>query len=462
VTCRAADVPSRLPSDEGAFAALVDGLLSETTGLAADGEAVVAWRGGRRWVQRFEPVRLEAEAGPPRLREGGVYLITGGLGGLGLAVAEHLAERYRAKLILLGRSGLPEREGWPAWLAGHDEDDRVSRRIRKVERLEQLGAEILLTRGDSADQAALRAVKAQILERFGRVDGIVHAAGVPGMGLIQTKTREIAEAVLAPKVHGTLALDDVFADQPLDFLVLFSSVTAVLSQPGQADYSAANAFLDAFAHAANRRGGPFTVAIDWDAWQEVGMAVETEVPDALRAWREESLRQGVSPAQGVEALERALRGALPQLAVSRRDFQARIEESYAARGLEELAAAETGEAREAHARPTLSSAFVPPRNEAEQKIAAIWEEILGIDRVGVHDNFFDLGGNSLIGLKVISRVKSAFQADVSAVTLFEGPTVSALARLVQPAAEDEERAPVFEDRRSRGALRREKLRRRQA
>jgi acyl carrier protein len=247
----------------------------------------------------------------------------------------------------------------------------------------------------------------------------------------------------------------------LSFLALFSSVTAVLSQPGQADYSAANAFLDAFAFAENARGGPFTVSVDWDAWQEVGMAVETEVPEALRAWREESLRQGLSPAQGIDALERALRGDLPQLALSRRDFQTRIEESYASKGLEELAAEAGGAAREAHARPALSSAFVPPRSEAEQKIASIWEEILGIDKVGVHDNFFDLGGNSLIGLKVISRVKAEFQADISAVTLFEGPTVSALARLVQPSAEgDEEQIPVFEDRRSRGAMRREKLRNR--
>jgi amino acid adenylation domain-containing protein len=460
VTCRAVDL-----SESPGGPALVDGLLSE---IAAGGsDSVVTLRGGRRWVQRFEPVRLDAEAGRPRLREGGVYLITGGLGGIGLAVAERLAERYRAKLVLLGRSGLPAREEWAAWLEAHGEDDRVSRRIRKVQRLEELGAEVLTVSADSADRDALRAVKVEVLERFGRVDGIVHAAGVPGMGLIQTKTREAAAAVLAPKVRGTLALADLFRDQPLDFLALFSSVTAVLSQPGQADYSAANAFLDAFAHAAhaanaaNSAGGPFTVAIDWDAWQDVGMAVETEVPDALRAWREESLRQGVSPAQGVEALERALRGALPQLAVSRRDFQTRIEESYSSRGLQELAAAET--AREAHARPALASAFVPPRSEAEQKIAAIWEEILGIDRVGVHDNFFDLGGNSLIGLKVISRVKSEFQADVSAVTLFEGPTVSSLARLVQPAAEGEEpQAPVLEDRRSRGALRREKLRRRQA
>ncbi len=254
-------------------------------------------------------------------------------------------------------------------------------------------------------------------------------------------------------------LAEVFADQPLDTFVLFSSVTALLSQPGQSDYAAANGFLDAFARAEHLRGGLPAVSIDWDAWQEVGMAVETEVPEEFRAHREENIRKGLSPAQGVDALERALRGALPQVAVSREDFQARVEESYASKSLEELAA-EAAAAREVHARPVLGSAYVAPRNEVEEKLAVIWQEILGIDRVGVHDNFFDLGGNSLVGLKVISRVKSELKADVTSVSLFEGPTVSAFARLLQRAEGEGAEAPGFEDRKSRGAMRREMVRRR--
>lgn len=187
------------------------------------------------------------------------------------------------------------------------------------------------------------------------------------------------------------------------------------------------------------------------------MAVETEVPAELKAWREESLKKGLSPAQGVEALERVLRSSLSQVAVVREDFQSQIEESYAAKSLEELAA-EAVEAREVHARPVLGSAYVAPRNELEEKLAAIWQEILGIDRVGIHDNFFDLGGNSLVGLKVISRVKSELNAEVTGVSLFEGPTVSAFAKLLQ--REEGEGGEAFEDRRSRGAMRRERMRQR--
>ena len=112
----------------------------------------------------------------------------------------------------------------------------------------------------------------------------------------------------------------------------------------------------------------------------------------------------------------------------------------------------------AHARPNLGSAFVAPRGEVEEKIARVWQEILGIEQVGAHDSFFELGGNSLVGLKVISRLKAELGGDLSAVHLFEGPTVAALARLVAPAPE-EVPTEVYNERRSRGAQRREKLRR---
>jgi amino acid adenylation domain-containing protein len=459
VSCRVidvsmSDVSSRQPRRSEA---LLDGLIAEAIG----GDRVVAWRGSHRWVQVWEPVRMEKDTGRPRIVEGGVYLLTGGLGGIGLAVAEHLALRYRAKLVLAGRSGLPAPETWEEWTSSRGEDDRTSRRIRQVRRLEELGAEVLVAAADSADGEAMARLREQALARFGRIDGIFHAAGVPGAGLIQTKTREAAESVLAPKVHGTRVLAELFGDQPLAFVALFSSVTSVLSQPGQADYAAANVFLDAWAHAENARGGPFTVSVNWDAWQEVGMAVETEVPAEIKAWREESLRQGVSPAQGVDALERALRGGLVQVAVSRKDFQGRIEESFSADALAELA--NVPEAREVHSRPTLSGAFVAPRDETERRIAKIWEEVLGIDRVGVHDNFFDLGGNSLIGLKVVSRVKAELQADLSPVALFEGPTVASMAKLTEKLDDDgSEPPPALGDRRSRGAMRREKMRQRRA
>jgi acyl transferase domain-containing protein len=255
---------------------LLDDLFAEAAGPFDATEPVVAWRHGERWVRTFGPARLDGDERPvPRVREGGVYLITGGLGGVGLALAEELAGLARVKLALLGRTALPRREEWAAAL---DQGGTAAERIRKVQALEAMGAEVLTLTADVTDPVALAAALRETEERLGPVRGVVHAAGVPGGRLLQLLTPEAAEGVLAPKVRGTLALASALGDQPLDFFVLCSSINAVVGGFGQSDYCAANAFLDAFAqaaHARHRRRGPYTVAIDWDRWEEVGMAARS-------------------------------------------------------------------------------------------------------------------------------------------------------------------------------------------
>lgn len=243
--------------------------------------AVVAYRGKQRWQQQFERVALGEVVATPRLRAGGVYLITGGLGGVGLAIAEDLAHRVQAKLVLLGRSLFPERATWAEWQATHAADEPTSQKIRKILALEALGAEVLVLSADVADATQMTAVVEQIRSRFGQLNGIVHSAGVIPTGDTITmlrKTRSAAERVFAPKVQGTLLLDTLFQHEPLDFVLYCSSLAAVVGGMGQADYAGANAFLDAFAYYAMARTTDqrrvFTTSINWGSWQEVGRAVE--------------------------------------------------------------------------------------------------------------------------------------------------------------------------------------------
>ena len=269
IQCCSIDVV--LPRIEDRTEGLVDQLLAEIN--AEMTELIIAYRGRHRWVQTFEPVRLEEHAAAlSRLKTGGVYLITGGLGGMGLALARHLAETVQARLILTDHSALPTSDEWDTWLSTHEEDDGVSHKIRQVRELEALGTEILAVQADVTDRAQMQSVVTQAQARFGRMDGAIHAAGVPGGGLIQLKTREMAEQVMAAKVKGTLILADALQHMPLDFLVLCSSINSVVSRLGQVDYSAANAFLDAFVHAYHAQP---TLVINWETWREVGMAVKT-------------------------------------------------------------------------------------------------------------------------------------------------------------------------------------------
>src|SRR5262249_25896094 len=157
-------------------------------------------------------------------------LITGGLGGMGLVLAEHLARTVRAKLVLVGRSPLPAREKWAEWLETHAEAEASSRKMRQVQELEALGAEVLVLSADVTDAEQMQAVVAQAAQQFGALHGVIHAAGIAGGGLIQLKTAEAADAVLAPKTRGLLALEAACRELPLDFLALSSSLTSMVGE----------------------------------------------------------------------------------------------------------------------------------------------------------------------------------------------------------------------------------------
>lgn len=269
ISCRALDVV--LPKGDFLRDRLADQILAEL--LSDRAESAVAYRHDQRWVLELEPLSLERREDPgPRLRPGGVYLLTGGLGGIGLTIAEHLARSVRAKLVLMGRSGLPERAHWSAWAARGDE--AMARRIRKVLALEAAGSEVLVVQADVTDPSQVAWAVAQTIGRFGTLNGVLHGAGIPAGGLIQLKTPEAVEAVMAPKIRGTRALAAAVAGLPLDFFVLHSSTLGLTGDVGQVDYCAANAFLDAFAHAHGLLTGQPTISIDWSVWSDVGMAFD--------------------------------------------------------------------------------------------------------------------------------------------------------------------------------------------
>ncbi len=330
---------------------------------------------------------------------------------------------------------------WNDYVAQRGETDSTSKRIRVAQELEAAGAEVFIGEADVADETRMRAVIDAARARFGRIDGVIHSAGVAGAGMIQLKTREAAAAVLAPKVDGTRVLARIFAGEQLDFMLLCSSLTSILGLLGQVDYCAANAYLDAFAHQYAAATGTFTVAINWTAWREVGMAVETQ---QLREnlGKDQMLDNGLSNQDGVDAICRILATATDrQVAVTPIEIQLLLdaerddadsenkekprEGASSGRPVSSSASAQTS-----HPRPNLQSVFVAPRSDVEKRISRVWEEMLGIEPVGIHDNFFELGGHSLLAVRVMTRVNETLGTDLPVAKLYEGLTVGFLATLV--------------------------------
>jgi acyl transferase domain-containing protein/acyl carrier protein len=449
LTCRCVDVVVP-PRGSPQVQALAHQLVAELSTTSPD--AVIAYRGKQRWAQAFEPVRLEEAQIPIRsFRNAGVYLITGGLGGIGLTLADYLARTFQAKLILIGRSAFPEPQLWQAWLAGHDPQDDTSRKIRAVQALEAAGAEVLVQSADMAIPQQLRAVFQQTQERFGRIDGVIHTAGISGrqaIKLIPDIDVHQANVHFQAKIQGVYTLETILKDMPVDFCLLFSSNASILGGIGCAAYAAANIFMDNFANDRNQQTGSQWISANWDVWASgeelsTGKGYQTSID-----------QYAMLPAEGVEAFRRVVcLAASSQIVIATGDLSRRLDIWISQAGLHKAATTDTdGALPLRHTRPQLGTVYVPPSSELEQRIAEVWQELIGIDQVGIHDSFFDLGGNSLIALKLIAHLNQELHIDLPVTRIFEGPTVHALASIINQEAHQ----PTYEQSRNRGELRRQK------
>ncbi len=234
--------------------------------LAQPGNHVAALRGTKRYVQKLRPQPL---TDTPDLPQGAAWVITGGFGGIGQSVAEALIQRSDAKIVLIARTALPPREDWESAKA---RGDAATRRILQVERLEAMGGEVMIAAADVCNIDEMRAAFDAARARFGKIHGVIHAAGTIDDAPLAAKSVSSVENVFAPKVHGTRVLDSLLPDGAVERIVVFSSTSTLTAPAGQVDYVAANEYLNAWAMA--RSGKTRGTAIDWGIWAEVGMAAD--------------------------------------------------------------------------------------------------------------------------------------------------------------------------------------------
>lgn len=438
VSCRYIDVGISAGGAQGG-ARLIDHLLAEFLSFPPD--KVILYRGGQRWSQTYENVRLDggdAEARP--LKRGGVYVIVGGLGQVGLLLAHFLAQNYGAKLALIGRTGLPPADTWDQWLASHEESDVTCRRIRKVRELESLGTELVILNADAADIKQMGPAIDEVYKRFGLIDGLIYGAfnystdksTVSHFGRIG---RDESERMFRPTVYGLYVLEEVLKGRELDWCLLLSSTASVTGGIGYVSYAAANLFRDAYAASHNRTRRAAWISSDWDGW------LLRDIPNRVINTNSNMDLHAMTPAESTEAFKRVVTMALAdQVVISATDLQARLgqlarAESHGSKGK----AAASGPAEKAEQQPSAPSnsngnqarTFVAPRNELEQAIAEIWQQVLGLERVGIHDDFFDLGGDSLLATRVFARLRDTFEMSLPLRTIFETPTVAQLVELIE-------------------------------
>jgi len=296
-------------------------------------------------------------------------------------------------------------------LREHNDDDVVSNRIRKVRELEAAGAEVLTLSADAASEEQMFAAVARTVERFGRLDGVIHGAAAPAGTEKEIRNTSPVDCMVQfqAKVHGLPVLEKVLSGRDYKFCLMLSSLSSVLGGVAFAAYAAANIYVDTFVRKHNQVQRQPWVSVNWDAWN----------------------RDAIDPQNGGEALERILSiGPISQIVVSTRDLNARLEQWVSFEDSPAAVTVEKAENSVLHPRPDLPSAYVAPGNELEQDLADTWQELLGIEQVGIADNFFELGGHSLLATMLMSRLRKEFGVELSLRSFFESPTVSGLALII--------------------------------
>ena len=307
----------------------------------------------------------------------------------------------------------------PQGVAGDDPD-----LFAALQRIRAQAASLEVCQADVADEAAMERVVAAAEARHGRINGVIHAAAVEAKALIASRDGSVEDREFRPKVAGTIVLDRVFQKRPLDFLVLCSSITAVTGGPGQVGYCGANAFLDAFASARTRERDELTVSINWGRWQGVGLARDFESWHQSRTG--EALIGGMTIADGLDALRRILHYRVsPRVAVMTSEWRPD-------RAL--LALPALGVATKTAAAPAATAPEAFNGSPLEQQLAAIWRQVLGSGRFDRHTTFQELGGDSLVGIQMLARIRERLGVQLPIHTVFDAPTIAELSAVIEQAS----------------------------
>jgi acyl transferase domain-containing protein/acyl carrier protein len=387
----------------GQLSCLVDELLDD------DSDEDVALRGGLRFIRRLERSRPEPgrDADRVTVRPDGTYLVTGGTGALGLHVAGWLAEQGARHVVLVGRR------------------EPSAGACEAIARIEALGAAVAFEPADVGDYGEMRALFDRVRERMPPLRGIVHAAGVLKDALVVRMTAEDLVEAFRPKVDGAWHLHVLTLGMPIDFFVMFSSVAALLGSPGQANYAAANACLDALARHRAATGLP-AVSVNWGPWAGAGMASSMRSTDGVGL---------LGPAEGLHAFERALAAGSANVVAMSFVGSAQLAEAFArVPVLRDLAPATGGD-----------PAGAPPAGRRRRDVRAAWQAAAGDDRdrllaaylrgeiggiarlpaerIDERAPLATLGLDSLMGLELRDRIAADLSVTVPMVTFVQAPSV---------------------------------------
>ncbi len=426
--CRCADIDESITLDD------IIGELNEK-----NMQFTIAYRNGKRYVQEFKRLDVKAEEESIHkldIKSEGVYIITGGTGGIGLEIAKFISSKKCVNLCLINRSAMPERGLWESLLK-RNENNKLCGKIKSIMEIEENGSQVVCYSADVSDFNKMEQILINLRQDYGKLNAVIHAAGVAGDGFIFKKDKEIFSKVIKPKIHGTWILDKLTENDHLDFFVMFSSINSLIAVPGQGDYTAANAYLDSFAEYRNMKGKR-TITINWPAWKETGMAVDYGIVN------QENVFCPISTKAACRAFEkligcsvtRAIPAELNFDLLSNQDIELPL---LLSEDIKQMIQKNSNQHKKEKSQEikNIDSIDVILKGKAaldysqiEKYLAQIWAFVLGIEEVDVFDNFNDLGGDSILATQLLKEIQIKFPGQVDISDVFTYSTINDMANYI--------------------------------
>ncbi|OLP64678.1 Polyketide synthase PksJ [Bacillus pumilus] len=394
-------------------------------------QLLTVYRRNKRYVRKFAKSTVPETEHAGLVKKDGVYILIGGLGFIGLNIAQTLAEQTQGKLILTSRAGLPDRSEWQKWLDTHDEHDPTKKKMQRVMALEEAGAEVLIKKVDVRHREDIEQLISTVEASYGQIDGVIYAAGVTGDQSFRVM-EQTDDAFSIPhfeaKMNGVLHLDAVLGERSLDFCFVLSSLSPILGGLGFTAYTAVNHFIDAYVYERNLRSETQWSVINFDGWEfEDGKQPDLPIGDEVT----ETL---ITEEEGKAIFERLLSlHQMEQIVISTTNLHDRIHRYVDRLSREEESGHEHAEDGTLYARPALSTNYVAPETELEKELSQHWQAFFKIDEIGVDDHFFEMGGDSLKAITFIGIIHRAFSVELTLPQFFQMPTIRLMAEYIAQA-----------------------------
>lgn len=394
-------------------------------------EEELAIRNTRVWYRDYQAVKLPAINQHCLAKyQQPVILITGGLGQLGMDIADYFSKFKNIRIALLTRSKFLDADKWQQWLADHDEDCPIAEKILRLQKMQANGANVKIYSADVSDLNQLTAAVNSVRSELGEINGVVHAAGETENGIVEVKDPQDINASFSAKVHGSYNLFATLLETNFEFMILCSSMNSIIGGLGQFDNTAANSFIDCFAQSAAKQSAKRVFAINWGA-VNASRPPKVNVLEQFIELSTEHKKNKMTDPEIHAVYDRILSYNFgPRLVVSTIDFSQVLKNWNFVASVDELAKERQMEHKQV-ARNETNANYVAPVSAIQLKLCEFWEEILGINGLGVDDDIFSLGGHSLACIQFINKVKQELNIKTHVMNIYEMPTVSKFSAYIE-------------------------------